>query len=143
MLPLLCAMDVIGLWAYRGRWSAENLRIILPGGLLGVVLGTLTFRYFSESVLRGLLGVIAVSFVLHWFFTGRGAASATSPSRIKGWFWSGVSGVTSTIAHAGGPPLNVYLLPLRLERREFVATTVLFFAIINATKVLPYGRTQK
>jgi uncharacterized membrane protein YfcA len=50
-----------------------------------------------------------------------------------------VSGLTSTIAHAGGPPLSIYLLPQRLDKAVLVGTTVVFFAAINAAKLVPYA----
>jgi uncharacterized membrane protein YfcA len=49
-----------------------------------------------------------------------------------------VSGLTSTIAHAGGPPLAVYLYPLRLDRQALAATTVVFFGVMNYVKLVPY-----
>ena len=49
-----------------------------------------------------------------------------------------ISGFTSTIAHAGAPPVVVYLLPQQLPRTLFVGTTVVFFATINLIKVPPY-----
>ena len=48
-------------------------------------------------------------------------------------------GFTSFIAHAGGPPISIYLLRRPLDRTDFVATTVLLFAAINYVKLLPYG----
>jgi uncharacterized membrane protein YfcA len=102
------------------------------------VLGALTFRYFSDGWVRLVLGAISVGFVLHYYGFGVGArASPASPA--KGLFWSTVSGLTSTIAHAGGPPLSIYLLPLRLDKAILVGTTVVFFAVVNAVKVVPYA----
>ena len=138
LLPILCAMDLFGLLAYRGKWSRENLRLILVGGIAGVVLGGLSFRFFSEAMIRGLLGLIAVTFVADAWFKRNRSPAATMPSTTRGLFWSTLSGLTSTIAHAGGPPLNVYLLPQRLEKTALVGTTVIFFAVINAAKVVPY-----
>ena len=137
LLPILVAMDLTGLWAYRGVHSRENLRLLLPGGVLGVLLGALTFRYFSDAWIRVILGAIAIAFVLHRWLR-RAELPPASHSPVKGLLWSMVSGVTSTIAHAGGPPLSVYLLPQRLEKRTLVGTTVVFFAVINAVKLAPY-----
>ncbi|MYM90519.1 TSUP family transporter, partial [Rugamonas sp. FT82W] len=50
-----------------------------------------------------------------------------------------VSGYTSFIAHAGGPPVMMYLLPQRLPSRVYVATLNAFFLTVNAAKLLPYG----
>jgi uncharacterized membrane protein YfcA len=138
MLPILLVMDAVGLWAYRGTFSRENLRLILAGGLLGVLLGALTFRYFSDAWIRLILGLMSVGFVLQRFMLRAGEAP-TRPSAARGFFWSTLSGLTSTIAHAGGPPLSVYLLPQRLDKAVLVGTTVVFFAVINFVKLLPYA----
>src|SRR5687768_5318401 len=127
MLPILIVMDAVGLWAYRGRFSRENLKLLLAGGVLGIGLGTLTFHYLSDAWIRVALGVISVGFVLH-YYGFRVGSQARPGSPAKGFFWSAVSGLTSTIAHAGGPPLSIYLLPLRLEKTILVGTTVVFFA---------------
>ena len=42
MLPILCVMDVVTVWAFRGRWELPELRVLLPGALLGIGVGTLT-----------------------------------------------------------------------------------------------------
>ena len=138
MLPILIVMDAVGLWAYRGKFHRENLKLLLAGGVLGIALGAAAFRYLSDPATRLVLGVVSVGFVLH-YYGFRVGARAGSPSRAKGFFWSTVSGLTSTIAHAGGPPLSIYLLPLRLEKSVLVGTTVVFFAVINLVKLLPYA----
>jgi len=104
----------------------------------GIVLGALTFRFFSEPMIRAVLGAMALVFVAHRMRAGGRLAPAVVPSRVKGLFWSALSGLASTIAHAGGPPLSVYLLPQKLDKAVLVGTTVIFFAVINAAKVVPY-----
>src|SRR6185436_17707933 len=127
MLPILCAMDVFGLHAYRGRWSREHLAIVLPGALVGLV-----------------VGCIAVVFALsRWFklserLAERLAASRKPPGRIAGAFWGALSGFTSTLAHAGGPPFVIYMLPHKPAKPTFVATSVVFFLIVNYVKLVPY-----
>jgi uncharacterized membrane protein YfcA len=138
LLPILIVMDAVGLWAYRGTFSRENLRLILAGGLVGVLLGALTFRYFSDAWIRVILGLMSVGFVVQRFAL-RAGEERTPPSAAGGFFWSTLSGLTSTIAHAGGPPLSVYLLPQRLDKAVLVGTTVVFFAVINAVKLVPYA----
>jgi uncharacterized membrane protein YfcA len=138
LLPILVVMDLVGLWAYRGTFSRENLRLILVGGVLGIALGTLTFRYLSDAWIRVILGAMSVGFVAQRLLLP-GAAERARPSAPKGFFWSAVSGLTSTIAHAGGPPLSIYLLPQRLDKAVLVGTTVVFFAVVNAVKLVPYA----
>ena len=72
-------------------------------------------------------------------YLGRAGAKAAERSTPKGLFWSAFSGLTSTIAHAGGPPLSVYLLPQQLDKAVLVGTTVIFFAVINLVKLVPYA----
>jgi uncharacterized membrane protein YfcA len=136
MLPILMVMDALGLYAYWGLWDKRVMRVILPAGLIGVVLGWLTFRYLPDYWLRILLGVISISFVVYNVLPR--APQLARPSDAKGRFWAAVSGLTSFIAHAGGPPLNIYVLPQKLETVTFTATLLVFFAAINAAKVLPY-----
>ena len=49
-----------------------------------------------------------------------------------------VTGFTSMIAHAGGPPFQIYVMPQRLPRDVFVGTGAMFFALVNWIKVPPY-----
>ena len=138
MLPILIAMDAAGLWAYRGRYSRENLKLIIAGGIIGIALGALTFRYFSEAWIRLILGAMSLAFVAQRYLVRDVRAQAAPRSTARGLFWSAASGVTSTIAHAGGPPLSIYLLPQKLEKSQLVGTTVIFFAVVNAVKLVPY-----
>lgn len=138
LLPILVLMDLAGLWAYRGTFSRENLKVLVTGGVAGVFLGALTFRYVDDAWLRIILGALAIGFVVQRY-RARAQTVPAARSTAKGLFWSLFSGVTSTIAHAGGPPLAIYLLPQRLDKRVMVGTTVVFFAIINAVKLVPYS----
>ena len=141
MLPLLIAMDALGLWAWRGRADADTLRSVLPGAMLGILIGALAFSVLDVRWVKGLLGAEAVAFALHRI-VARHAIAAAPPrpaSRLAGGFWCAVSGFTSTLAHAGSPPLMQYLLPLKLEKERLVATTVIFFTVVNAVKLVPYG----
>ena len=141
MLPILCAMDLFGVHAYRRCWSREHLRTMLPGALVGIGAGALAFGALPVNAVRLLLGLIAVTFALNsWFaLTERLAARLAKPGRIAGAVWGAISGFTSTLAHAGGPPFAVYMLPQRLDKTLFVGTSVTFFFIVNFVKLVPYG----
>jgi uncharacterized membrane protein YfcA len=138
MLPLLIAMDIMGLVTFRGKGHKRNLRILIPAALVGIAVGALTFNYTSDAMLRGLIGVLSIGFVLQRL-AGRGRALApTQPSLVKGGVWGAMSGFTSFIANAGGPPFVIYLAPQQLDKLVFVGTSVIFFSVINAVKVLPF-----
>jgi uncharacterized membrane protein YfcA len=138
MLPILLAMDVGAVWAYRRYWDRALVRVLLPAGLLGTAIGTLVFRELSSDAIRLFLGALAIGFVLWRTLLRARSVAVESPSAAKGAFWAMVSGLTSFVAHAGGPPISVYLLPLRLAPSVLVGTVAVLFAALNWSKVLPY-----
>jgi hypothetical protein len=139
LLPILCIIDIFSVWAYRKVWDRSNLRILLPGALVGILIGTLTAGLFDSAAIRLVLGFICVVFSLNHWLGRRTLHEGASPSALKGGFWGGVSGFTSFLAHAGGPAVNIYLLPQKLDKALFVGTTVMFFAFVNFVKLLPYA----
>ncbi len=139
LLPILCFMDILGLIAYRRTADFRNLFIMIPGALGGIALGTFTFEYFNDDLIRLIIGTIAVAFTLQKILDARPKHSAPGPSLSRGTVWSMLAGFTSFVAHAGGPPLQFYLLPQRLDKSVYVGTTVWFFLVINYVKLIPYG----
>ena len=138
LLPLLIAMDVFALWTYRGVYHALNLKILIPAAIIGIFIGWLTAAYVSEAHVRLIVGVVALLFTLDYWVGWRGQTQP-APQVTKGGFWGAVAGFTSFVSHAGGPPLQMYLLPQRLEPRLFVGTGVIFFTVVNWIKVIPYA----
>lgn len=143
MLPVLLLMDGFALHRWWGRWDLPNLRVIVPGAVAGILLGTFTFRYLSDDHIRVLIGLIAVGFVLGRIaaaLSGGPAITGPRPPRpVSGSVWGALSGFTSFGVHAGGPPINVYLLRQGLDKGAFQATCVIFFAIVNLVKLPPYA----
>lgn len=139
MLPILCLMDLFGLWAYRRVWDRASMAVILPGALVGIALGTAMADRLDEQLIRLLVGVVAFAFSLDYWIGRRRARPPKERNALKGGFWAMVSGFTSFIAHAGGAPISMYLLPLRLDKTVFVGTTVIFFAVVNYSKLVPYA----
>ncbi|MEH6386540.1 MULTISPECIES: sulfite exporter TauE/SafE family protein [Pseudomonas] len=137
LLPILCTMDLVALRTFRGRWSTPNLRIIVPAAMLGITLAALTFRMLSEAHIQVMIGVIALAFVLN-IWLRRSEPPVKQISRVRGGFWGLVSGFTSFGIHAGGPPINVYLLPQKMEKTLLMGTIAVFFAAVNFAKVPGY-----
>ena len=138
LLPILCLMDLFSWWAYRGKWDRSNMRIMLPAAMFGMALGTAMFGLLEPDHIRLMLGFIAVAFALdHWLRPKQ--PNPKSPNVGTGSFWSAAAGFTSFLAHSGGLPLSVYLLPQRLDRTVFVATSVFFFFVVNYVKLIPYA----
>lgn len=141
LLPILCVMDIFGLWSFRGTWDKSNLKILLPGALFGTLAGALTFSITNVDMIRILVGILAVYFVGHYVWGLRllQYARRQQPSAVCGAFWGAMAGYVSYIAHAGGPPVSIYLLPQQMPKLTLVGTTVIFFAIINFIKLIPYA----
>lgn len=138
MLPLLAVMDAFGLAALWRERDRALIRLLLPAGLMGTVLGTLLFGWLSGPVVAGIVGALTLGFLaVRRFFPPR--ADAPPPSRAWGWLLGMTSGFTSFVAHAGGPPVGFYVLPLKLRPVVFTATMSVFFAAINASKWVPYA----
>lgn len=139
LLPLLLAMDAVGLWTWRGRFDRAVLVAMLPAAAVGIAIGGLTAAVTSESAVRLIVGMVAIAFAVRSLRPVRTPADARPPSRLSAWFWGAIAGFTSFVAHAGGPPYQVHTLPLRLDPKVFTGTSVVFFAVVNLVKVVPYA----
>jgi len=132
-LPLLLLMDAQTLRYYWKSIDWAELKGLLPGALLGIIAGGLLMGMLSDALLLLGLGTLSVLFALwanlqQWFAKLKGAR----------YFWSSCSGLTSTLVHAGGPHLNMYLIARKLPKLNWLATAGAFFAAMNLTKLAPY-----
>ncbi|MGO2006644.1 sulfite exporter TauE/SafE family protein [Vreelandella alkaliphila] len=135
MLPLLIVMDVFSLKAWWRQRVDRLLLLMFPPAILGVAVGYFTYGWFDEALLKLLLGICSVLFGLWGLFKPlRGKLLPGWVGRLCG----GIAGFTSFIAHAGGPPLNFYLLQCQLTKQQFLGTAVVFLAITNLVKLVPY-----
>src|SRR4051812_13305255 len=139
MLPILIAQDVVTVWAYRHAWDGRNLAILLPGAVLGIGLGYLLAAKVSDAAVALAVGAISIAFAVRRLVVERNSSPApTKPGVAAGWFWGAACGFTSMIAHAGGPRVQIYVLPQGLARDVFVGTGAVLFAAINWIKLPPY-----
>lgn len=138
MLPILILMDVFAVSAYRRIFDAGVLKTLIPAGVAGIVVGWMTASMVSAAHVRLIVGTVGIVFVLDYMLSGRRSDTPVPQNPVKGSFWGAIAGFTSFVSHAGGPPFQMYTLPLRLEPRRFAGTAVMFFAVMNATKLVPY-----
>jgi uncharacterized membrane protein YfcA len=138
MLPILVMMDVIALIAYKGRADWKTIAILLPAAVVGIGIGWAAAAYVNDDFVILLVGIISIAFVADYLFKRRKQAEGASHNVPKGIFWGTVTGFTSFISHTGGPPYQMYTLPLRMAPALFVGTGVIFFAVVNALKLVPY-----
>ncbi len=139
LLPLLMVGDLAALWVHRGRWDRTILIRLLPGAAVGVVFASVFLQSVSERGLQWMLAVFTLAFVAHHLLEGRLTPSTTGPPRPAWAAAAGVAtGVTSTVAHVGGPPVAAYLLSARVPPRPYVATSAALFFLVNWMKVPGY-----
>lgn len=139
LLPVYVASDLIGLVAYRRAFDRRVLAILAPAAVLGVGLGWLTAAAVPERLVTGIVGAIGAAFALTLLLGRRPEGTGSGRARVvPGIFWGALTGYTSFVSHAGAPPYQVYVLPLRLEKTVFAGTTTVFFAFVNAVKLIPY-----
>ena len=94
----------------------------------------------SSNAVLVAVGAISLLFGLYRLWIERGgriAASSRSPAWVGALFGI-ATGFTSQIAHAGGPPFQMWVMPRRLERDVLIGTTAIFFAVLNWIKVPAY-----
>ena len=139
LLPILMIADVFAVASHWRRWDNKLLLLLMPGAILGMLLGTLFIATISPDALKRGIGVILLLFVIYKLLESRWAnASQYQPHNWHGWLAGGAGGFSSTLAHTGGPPISMYLLMQNISPRTFVATSALFFAVVNWIKVPSY-----
>ncbi|MBB4952548.1 putative membrane protein YfcA [Agrobacterium vitis] len=142
-LPILIVMDLVALYAWRHYNDRKTLLLLLPGGIIGIGLGWMTSHTIPPEAMRLVLGAITVIFAGRYFVNRLKGLShddikPTRHSPARAGLWGTIAGYGSFIAHAGGPPFEIYALPLKLDPKAYTGTSVRFFAILNAIKIIPY-----
>ncbi|MEP3890001.1 MAG: sulfite exporter TauE/SafE family protein [Hellea sp.] len=139
MLPILIVMDWVSVWSYRKSWDKRLLWLMLPGAGLGIVAAWMFAGYVDDQFVRICVGVIAVCFPIFAIFKPKGREDILKDNKPIGIIAGIAAGFTSFIAHAGGPPFQAYAIPQGLEKRLYAGTGVMFFAVVNFVKLVPYA----
>jgi len=142
LLPIYVISDAVGVRLYRRHYSAEDLKILMPAAVVGVLLGWLTASHVPDRALSFMVGAVGIGFCLQVWLRHGNSAPPRPASAVKGGFWGVLTGFSSFISHAGAPPFQVYMLPRHLPKLAFAGTSTLLFAVINAAKIWPYHTLQ-
>ena len=138
LMPVLFVMDVMALGALRHNLDRRLIKFLLPFGLLGIALCTALFRLLDARTVSAIVGAVTLAFLAQRLLFPPRADSAPPP-RWLGALLTVTSGFTSFVAHAGGPPIQFYVIPMRLAPLVFTATMAAFFFVINLAKWIPYA----
>ena len=138
ILPVYVVSDWFGLYAYRKAFDKRVLLITCVAMTIGVGIGWATARLIPESYVTVLVGLISVVFALNQLLRKPVTALSRRAEWGPGLFWGTIAGFTSFVSHNGGPPYQVYTLPLGLKKAVFAGTSTIAFTYINAIKLVPY-----
>ncbi len=138
LMPVLLLMDLLGVAAFRKDFDFSFLKFLVPFGLVGTVIGALLFRLLDARMVAAIVGGFTLLFLAQrLLFPTR--PDSPPPPRWLGAILTVTSGFTSFVAHAGGPPVSAYVIPLRLSPVKFTATMTFYFFVINLSKWIPYA----
>ena len=138
ILPILIFSDFIATYKYRKEYDLETLKLMVPFAAIGIFIGSLTFTFFSEELLKFIIGLMGFLFAGHYFFFKKNKEAKSDKNFLKGGLCSTIAGFTSFCVHAGGTPTSLYLLPLRMKKEIYVGTRIIFFACLNLFKLPLY-----
>ena len=139
LLPIYILSDMVSVWLYRKEFSMENVKTLIPAGILGVLIGWATAAIVSDRMVSLLIGVMGITFCLYTWTKKKSTLPPKAPNLPKGIFWGTLAGFTSFVSHAGAPPFQVYILPQQLPKMVFAGTGTIVFTVINLAKVIPYS----
>ena len=138
LMPVLLLVDLLGLAAFRRNFDRALLKFLIPFGLIGTAVGALLFTVLNAHVVAGIVGGCTLLFLAQRLvFPPR--VNSPPPPKWAGALLTLTAGFTSFVAHAGGPPLNAYVIPMRLTPLVFTATMAMFYFVINLSKWVPYA----
>ena len=138
LMPILLMMDLMGMAAFRKDVDKALLRFMVPFALLGIVLGALLFKLLDAKVVAAIVGAFTLLFLAQQMLF-KPDPNGPPPPRWLGGLLLITSGFTSFISHAGGPPVNAYVMRLKLKPILFTGTLAYLFFFINMAKWLPYA----
>ena len=138
LMPMLIVCDVIALFLNRKYFEYKILWSIAPYSLLGVIIGTILFKFINLSMISIFIGSISLLYVLLNYLIADNRNLKKIPFYGSKSFWGALAGFTSFVLHSGGLPLNIYFMSIYNKKVQFVAGVVFSIALINLFKLIPY-----
>jgi uncharacterized membrane protein YfcA len=139
--PLVSFMDVFALKSFGPKtWSKPDLAWLVPGLLAGIAVGYAFFALVDARFVALGIGLITVAFAADYFLRVMHKPHSEKPvSPVLGLIAGTASGFTTFVAHAGGPPAQMYLLRRGLTKTLYAGTNLALFTLGNFVKLFPYA----
>jgi uncharacterized protein len=140
LLPLLVVSDIYGLWLYRKNYDAWNIKLITMAACIGIGVGWATAQYNSDALAKLIVGLVGLWYTADLVWKSRRKVDVQPrPADVpRGVFWGSIAGFTSFVAHAGGTPFQMFVLPQKLDKMTYAGTSTITFTLINLIKLPPY-----
>ncbi|MDW7548479.1 sulfite exporter TauE/SafE family protein [Pseudoalteromonas sp. McH1-7] len=140
MLPILIVADVFSLKSYWKQWNVDELKRLLPGTLLGIALATIFLQEVSEFWLTIVIALMSIGFALKSIVANKQPEQSLRffSQHVLAISTSTMAGISTTLIHAGGPPLMIYFNALRVAPAAYIATVAVLFALMNAVKLVTF-----
>lgn len=135
VLPFLIFADWFALRAYWKQWDIAYIKLMLPAGIFGIIVGGVLLSAVSETTLKIAIGIFTLIVIIYKLLSDRLESIEYKHHNWHGYLAGWTSAFASTLANTGGPPFTIYMLLQKIEPIPFIATTTLYFAIINALKL--------
>jgi uncharacterized protein len=140
LLPLYIVSDMYGLWLFRKDYDPWNIKLLLVACIIGILIGWASAHYTNDAAVKLVVGLIGIWYAIDLYVKSRRKIEvAPRPADIpRGLFWGTIAGFTSFVAHAGGVPYQMYMLPQKHSKMVYAGTTTILFTYVNLLKVPPY-----
>ena len=141
LLPTYVVMDLFVAWTYRKSVPFNFLWPMALSGIIGVIIAAFVFTFIDAKYLSFLLGTmslaIALNFISQRIVNRQNHTISKDPSEREWIRLIGLNGASgfSSFFLMGEAPVQMFILPYKLQPRVFVATLVWFFCIINWAKI--------
>jgi uncharacterized protein len=138
LLPILITSDWYGLWMYRKNYDLRLIKLMVATSIIGILIGWAAASHTNDNIVKLIVGLIGLFYFVDALLKSKRVIAPATENLPRATFWGGIAGFTSFVAHAGGPPYQMYVLPLKLDKMTYAGTTTIVFAIINLLKLPPY-----
>lgn len=146
LLPLLILCDMNAIYHHRSNCNWKHvMRIFIPS-VFGILAGTFVWWWVGrEGVaqygvrIKQFVGMLALLFSIYIAGKEFGMkwVERIRLGRRMAWLAGSLAGFCSTIAHAAGPLVSLYMFNQGMGKTLFVGTVAWTFTLINLTK-LPF-----
>ena len=136
LLPILIIADLFAVIYYHRHASWKPLLKALPWALLGLILALWIGSGVNDHQFKHIIALSVLFSLILMIWNDQRNKNSDLPHGP--WFaatFGILGGFATMIGNVAGPVFAIYLLALRLPKKNYIGTTAWFFAIINLSKL--------